>query len=612
MKIESVGAIPVEIPLNKVFGGSGYRVANRNPVVIRIRTAEAGLRPRTRLGPDRETPLRPAGIKAIRAGRSCISLLATSMIALATAGAAIAETGFHRAPPPGFAEQTIHDFCAQSGCGDGAIPAAGLIMDAAGNLYGTTAGTGYSSGTAFKLAPTGTAWNQTVLYGFCSQTNCADGGGPIAHLIMDGAGNLYGTTFIDGGYGAGTVFKLAPSGSAWVHTVLWRFCSSSSCADGYAPSAGLLMDGAGNLYGTTESGGASGGGTVFRLAPTSTGWTETVLYSFCSQPGCADGKSPMADLLMDGAGNLYGTTSDGGSYSRGTVFRLAPINTGWSETVLYSFCSQSGCTDGYSPQASLVADGAGSLYGTTYYGGVNNHGTVFQLAPTGNGWVETVLYRFCSQTNCADGAGPSSLIMDGSGSLYGTTAGGGTGGGAIFQLAPTSTGWTETVLYSFCSQSQCTDGNSPTAGVMMDQAGTLYGTTALGGRNNDYECSKGHGCGVVFQLANGYDALSVSVAGIAGGRVTSSPSGIDCGATCSASFAPGTQVTLAASPATAWGFSGWGGVCSGLGSCTVTMDADKAASAAFAPLFTAPAPPVASTPTDEPLLPPPVIAPIPQ
>jgi uncharacterized repeat protein (TIGR03803 family) len=195
---------------------------------------------------------------------------------------------------------------------------------------------------------------------------------PSAELIMDAAANLYGTTYHGGTSGGGVVFKLAPDGT---ETVLYSFCSQFNCADGDHPSAGLIMDGAGNLYGTTYYGGTSGGGVVFKLAPDG---TETVLYSFCSQSNCADGSDPEAGLIMDGAGNLYGTTSDGGGTFGGVVFKLAPDGT---ETVLYSFCSQSGCADGSYPEAGLIMDGAGNLYGTTLGGGTSGTGVVFMVTP---------------------------------------------------------------------------------------------------------------------------------------------------------------------------------------------------------------------------------------
>src|SRR5580700_8096172 len=218
---------------------------------------------------------------------------------------------------------------------------------------------------------------------------------------MDGAGNLYGTTIY--GSSGGVVFQLSPdeTGIAWTETVLYSFCSQTKCPDGANPAAGLIMDGAGNLYGTTLAGNdrscgptcSIGSGVVFQLTPDETGaaWTETVLYSFCSQTNCADGRGPVAGLIIDGAGNLYGTTAGGGTNNQGVVFQLTPDETGtaWAETVLYSFCLQTDCADGATPSAGLIMDRAGNLYGTTAYGGNGGRsgpgGVVFQLTPDHTG-----------------------------------------------------------------------------------------------------------------------------------------------------------------------------------------------------------------------------------
>ena len=409
-------------------------------------------------------------------------------------------------------ENVLYSFCALGQfCTDGADPAAGLTMDAAGNLYGTTVQGGADrNGTVFELTPNAakTSWTETVLHSFGSQSG--DGVGVYAGLIMDAAGNLYGTTsgsFLgspSGPYFGGTVFELTPNAAktSWTETVLYSFCpSGASCTDGELPYAGLIMDAAGNLYGTTNSGGAHGGGTVFELIPNAakTMWSETVLYSFCpSGASCTDGELPYAGLIMDAAGNLYGTTNSGGAHGGGTVFELIPnaAKTMWSETVLYSFCAQGGCVDGDGPYAGLIMDAAGNLYGTTVQGGAHGgYGTVFELTPNAakTKWSETVLYSFCAQggKNCTDGLGPlAGLIMDAAGNLYGTTSGAFLGspsgpyiGGTVFELTPNAakTSWTETVLYSFCAQSSCTDGSFPDAGLIVDATGGLYGTTYYGG-----------------------------------------------------------------------------------------------------------------------------------
>jgi uncharacterized repeat protein (TIGR03803 family) len=414
--------------------------------------------------------------------------------------------------PDGYTYSVLYSFCATGGgfCTDGSQPFAGLIQDAAGNLYGTTYSGGANTwGTVFKLDDTG---KETVLYSFCPGGigNCTDGQIPFAGLLQDAAGNLYGTTYSGGANNGGTVFKLDDTGH---ETVLYSFCSvgGANCTDGKTPQAGLIQDATGSLYGTTSSGGANSGGTVFKLDDTG---HETVLYSFCSVGGanCTDGKSPEAVLIQDAAGNLYGTTYSGGASGyAGTVFK---VDSTGHETVLYNFCSEGGgnCTDGYAPGAGLIQDAAGDLYGTTIVGGANGLGTVFKVDSTGH---ETVLYNFCSEVsgaNCTDGEYPSSgLIRDAAGNLYGT-AGGGTGGGGVANCTANgfggcgtvfkldSTGH-ETVLYNFCSQggANCTDGDSPSGGVIEDAAGNLYGTT-LGGGANYAEC--GIFCGTVFKLTN--------------------------------------------------------------------------------------------------------------
>jgi uncharacterized repeat protein (TIGR03803 family) len=351
-------------------------------------------------------------------------------------------------------ETVLYSFCAQGGvnCTDGESPDAALIMDKTGDLYGTTLGGGaHGGGTVFQLTPKAakTQWTEAVLYSFCAQggVNCTDGSFPSGGLIMDAAGRLYGAA-LSGGAG-GTVFELTPNGAKtqWTETVLYSFCAQGgvNCTDGGTPSGGLIMDAAGRLYGTTDSGGALGFGTVFQLTPNGvkTKWTETVPYSFCAQGNCTDGSYPSGSLIMDKAGRLYGTTQFGGAHGGGTVFELTPnaTKTQWAQTLLYSFCARgANCTDGSFPPGGLIMDAAGRLYGTTDSGGALGFGTVFQLTPNGakTKWTEAVLYSFCAQggVNCTDGSYPSGgLIMDKAGRLYGTTQfGGAHGGGTVFEL----------------------------------------------------------------------------------------------------------------------------------------------------------------------------------
>ncbi len=407
---------------------------------------------------------------------------------------------------------TLYNFCSQPSCTDGSTSYAGLISDSAGNLYGTTsqggantgANGGLGGGTVFELNNTG---QETVLYSFCSAAKCVDGEASVAGLIQDAEGNLYGTTSEGGSSNGGTVFKLEPpaqQGGAWTEVVLYNFCSLKGCVDGTNPVAGLIQDASGNLYGTTYAGGPHGWGAVFEV---NSSGVETVLYSF-RQPSTGDGNTPVAGLIQDVSGNLYGTTSQGGANNAGTAFEVTPAGV---ETVLYSFCSAGGanCTDGQNPLGGLIADDKGNLYGTTNLGGEYGYGAVFELTPAG---AESVLYNFCSAGgNCTDGAYPAAgLVQDAAGNLYSTTESGGTGSlgcivdslqscGTTFRLAPPAQQggtWTETVLYSFCSAggTACTDGAYPEAGLIQDSAGNLYSTTSAGGANE---------AGTVFKVVSG-------------------------------------------------------------------------------------------------------------
>jgi uncharacterized repeat protein (TIGR03803 family) len=369
-------------------------------------------------------------------------------------------------------ETVLYSFCARTGCPDGSNPRADLVMDTAGNLYGTTLYGGTSGvGTVFELSPSGT---ETVLHSFAASHT--DGHYPYAGLLMDTTGNLYGTAQSGGAKGLGTVFKLSPNGT---ETLLYSFCVLAACADGYHPRAGLIMDTKGNLYGTTFDGGAYDAGAVFELSPSG---TETVLHSFCQQMGCPDGYYPQAGLVMDTNGNLYGTTLYNGAFGGGTVFKISSDGTA---TTFYNFCTATGCKNGRYPQAGLILDTNGNLYGTTYGGGAHGNGTVFELSPSG---AETVLHSFCARTGCSDGSHPrADLVMDTAGNLYGTTYYGGTNSvGTVFKLSPNGT---ENVLHSFAANGS--DGTHPYAGLVMDTMGSLYGTTYSGGAN---------GYGTVFKV----------------------------------------------------------------------------------------------------------------
>lgn len=378
--------------------------------------------------------------------------------------------------------------------GDGLYPQGGVIFDAAGNLYGTTAYGGGSEcdsgscGAVFELSPSANgAWTETLLHRFSNDG--ADGQFPCASLIFDAAGNLYGTTSAGGAYGGGTVFQLAPGANgSWKERVLHNF---GGLRDGQGPFASLIFDAAGNLYGTTRFGGADGEGAVFELSPGANGkWREKVLHSF--QYNGKDGYEPIAGLIFDTTGNLYGSTFWGGSQSCGdngcgTVFELTPgANGSWKEKVLHTF-EDNGRGNGPS---AVIFDSAGKLYGTTQLGGKYGYGTVFQLAPGANGeWTEKLLRSFYFRRFPTAG-----LIFDGAGNLYGATIEGGGSGcldqgcGTVFQFAPGTGGkWTYKVLFSFNDN----DGWLPLDSLILDANGNLYGTTEFGG-TYDY--------GTVFEL----------------------------------------------------------------------------------------------------------------
>ncbi len=362
-------------------------------------------------------------------------------------------------------------------------------FDSAGNVYGTSFNGGISSsscnggcGTIFELSPNGVGgWTATTLYAF---TGGNDGAEPMG-MLRTASGNLFATNQAGGipkclnSYGCGAIFELAPNSSGtWSGSVVYDFPLSS--LDGGTPYSNLVADAAGNLYGTTTRGGSSNFGTVFKMSVNAKGmWQSTVLYSFTNANG--DGAIPQAGLISDVTGNLYGTTTYGGNKcSCGVVFRLSPASHGtWTETVLYGFQPGSNTKDGSEPAASLVSDGAGKLYGTTAIGGESNYGTVFELSPTSSGvWNETILYSFG-----ADGVDPTSrVIFDKQGNLYGTVGDVITSHapGAVYELSPPSVGtqWTETLLYSFTST---TDGENPIGGVVFDAAGNLYGVADYGG-----------------------------------------------------------------------------------------------------------------------------------
>ena len=386
--------------------------------------------------------------------------------------------------------KVLHSFNGSNG--DGFDPIAGLVSDASGNLYGTTFyGGTEGNGSVYRLTRTASDWTETLLYSF---QNIADGYWVTAPLVLDRAGNLYGAAQFGGVVGYGIVFELTPGTGSWKEKILYNFHAT----DGSQPHAGLIFDAAGNLYGTTAGGGTYSDGTVFELTPNGDGtWTEKTLHEFGGTP--TDGAGPLGGLVMDVSGTLYGTTTSGGGTSSrclqgcGTAFQLKPNGDGtWEETVLHSFTT--GKKDGHFPSASLILDAAGNLYGTTGSGGSKgDYGTVFELIPAGDGnWTEKVLHNF--NNDGRDGFNPSgSLVFDASGNLFSTTLGGGTDGqGTVFALTPRGDGtWKEKILHNFHQDPR--DGYNPVAGVIFGADANLYGTTGFGGSNDS---------GTVYEIAH--------------------------------------------------------------------------------------------------------------
>ena len=381
-------------------------------------------------------------------------------------------------------EEALYTFCSAPDCLDGRSPNSGVVFDNSGNLYGTANAGGAGFGVVFSLTPQPNGnWTEDVLYAF---SGFDDGDAPSG-VVFDKLGNLFGTTVYGGGAGTctnggcGTVFELTKVGSVWMKSTLYRF---SGGKDGGVPLANLILDSHGNIYGTTSIGGAYGLGSVFALIRTQTGWTEKVIHSFA---GGNDGSTPMAGLTFDNNGHLFGTTTMGGGPSNGgTLFMLARTGTAVRETILHRFTGSDG--DGSVACSPLTFDEKGNLYGSTGGGGANFLGTVFRFSRTKSGIRETILLSF---SGSGDGFGScSGITVNATGDLYGTTFFGGPGGdGSAFALKNSGGTWTETILYSFSGL----DGSGPLGSLVLDSAGNLYGTTALGGSN-------GMGAGNVFEV----------------------------------------------------------------------------------------------------------------
>lgn len=384
--------------------------------------------------------------------------------------------------------KVLHNF---TNGNDGATPIAGVTIDGAGNLYGT-AYTGGSTGfgTVYRVMSSGSSWTFCLLYNLQGWTwTSLDGSDPRSRVVIGPDGGLYGTTHSGGNgqgcrqlHGCGTVFIVKPKTGnifgPWQETMLYQF----GTYDGSNPDNGdVVFDLAGNLYGTTRNGGVNGQGVVYQLTPNGMGWTETTLHRF---QGIPDGATPLSGTVFDQAGNLYGTTSAGGAYGWGTVYQLKPSGSGWTETTLYSF--QNGI-DGSAPTGGVVLDQSGHLYGATQTGGTGGGGTVFELTLLSNGtWALSNLYEF--PTPPLQGS-DRSLAMDTVGNLYGTTSGDSAHPwGEVFKLTLSGGSWAYTSLHEFTGG---LDGGTPYSSVALDANGDLYGTASAGGA---------YGFGTVFEI----------------------------------------------------------------------------------------------------------------
>jgi uncharacterized repeat protein (TIGR03803 family) len=372
-------------------------------------------------------------------------------------------------------EAILHSFTC--GAADGCNPAAGVVLDSNGNLYGTTqSGGAYGGGVVFKLSTSGTL---TILHSF--NPSAGDGSYPQAGVVFGPDGNLYGTTYLGGTYGGGTVYTVTPSGTG-TETVLYNF---TGAADGCSPNADVVFDSEANLYSTALYCGAYGWGTVFKLSPSGSGIGTgpfTTLHGFT---GGNDGGYPLAGLLLGpgSEGNLYGTTYQGGTHGFGTVFK---VTSSGKETVLHSFNANG--KDGFLPEAGLVPGSTGNVVGTTNKGGTVGVGTVFEVSVSG---IETIIYSFKAGKD--DGISPNTgLVTTGTNEGCGVTYYGG-----AYDLGTVYCGNTsgaETVLHNFVHNGK--DGYNPNGPLALDKSGNLYGTTVNGGNGG---CGV-YGCGTVFKI----------------------------------------------------------------------------------------------------------------
>lgn len=362
----------------------------------------------------------------------------------------------------------------------GGCPVGKLVFDDSGNLFGSTSGCGETDATVFEMSPNGDGtWSLVTLFDELASSN----------LTFGSDGNLYGTS-TGGQDDPGRIIELVRGGDGqWTESVLYSFDGYNG--DGSRPTAGVVFDRMGNMYGTTQAGGANGLGAVFELTPSGSGtWTESLLRSFSG----IDGSTPLGGVIVDSAGQLYGTTSEGGRENLGVVFELQPAADGWTEIVLHSFGNNSG-TDGAYPMAGLTVDSVGSFYGTTSEGGLR-YGTVFSLSQTGGSWVETVLHRFNPLSG--DGMYPnSSLTIDSAGRLYGVvTLGGEYNYGIAYRLVRNKDGqWVESGRYAFEGG---VDAGYPVGSLTFGPKGGIFGASTSGGLPG---CG-GYpdGCGTIFEI----------------------------------------------------------------------------------------------------------------
>jgi uncharacterized repeat protein (TIGR03803 family) len=399
------------------------------------------------------------------------------------------------------AEETVlHSF----GGSDGAGPIDGMVAGKAGTFYGTTTFGGIGAGAVFQLTPSASGYTESVLYDFKSGY---DGARPQGVILHDGA--LYGDTLEggspngNGGLGWGTVFKLTRGKSGYTESVLYRFLGFP---DAWEPNGPIVIDQRGSIYGSSGFGGAENAGAIFKLTPSQSGYTESVLYSF---PGGVGGDEPQAGLTIDAHGAIYGTTMYGGNdqglcygYNCGLVFKLTPGTSAYSERIIYAF---QGSPDGMLPYGALsVEERTGAVFGTTYWGGTMGDGSLFELKPRGSSYAEKVLHSF---TGKADGFLPEGTpLLTSNGAIYGTAAlgGGGCHGigcGTVFELTPSHAGYSFHVVYDF--RHPITGAEPQQTNLLSDASGALYGTTRSGGSATS--CSDGgpggaRGCGVVFKI----------------------------------------------------------------------------------------------------------------